>query len=206
MADGTQQAISEVKIGQLVEATDPITGDTQAKPILAIFVHTGMRTAVTVTLADGSQITATDEHFFWDATTEKFVWAIKLAVGDDLLTPAGDIAIVSLGVHHMLFTAYNLAISGIHTYYAGSTPVLVHNSCGRPLTPKEFAAAVVRDTRNKYRGSATETGQHGSGLMKTAQDLRGQVKNNGYLDEVNAHITAAANRFEARARGINHAM
>lgn len=27
-------------------------------------------------------------------------------------------------------TVYNLTIDGIHTYYAGTTPTLVHNSCG----------------------------------------------------------------------------
>lgn len=27
-------------------------------------------------------------------------------------------------------TAYNLTVNGIHTYYAATTPVLVHNSCG----------------------------------------------------------------------------
>lgn len=29
-------------------------------------------------------------------------------------------------------TAYNLQVKAIHTYYAGATPVLVHNSCDVP--------------------------------------------------------------------------
>lgn len=32
-------------------------------------------------------------------------------------------------------TAYNLQISTIHTYYAGTTPVLVHNSCSAGIGP-----------------------------------------------------------------------
>lgn len=36
----------------------------------------------------------------------------------------------SVRVYGEDLTAYNLEIAGIHTYYAGATPVLVHNSCG----------------------------------------------------------------------------
>jgi hypothetical protein len=37
-----------------------------------------------------------------------------------------------LTVYSADITAYNLQIGNIHTYYAGTTPVLVHNSCGEP--------------------------------------------------------------------------
>ncbi|TNC21148.1 hypothetical protein FG385_28800 [Amycolatopsis alkalitolerans] len=38
--------------------------------------------------------------------------------------------ITTLRTCQRLLTAYNLQIDGIHTYYAGTTPILVHNSCG----------------------------------------------------------------------------
>src|SRR5205823_2063341 len=40
------------------------------------------------------------------------------------------LTVTSIRVYSEDGTAYNLTIAGTHTYYAGATPVLVHNSCG----------------------------------------------------------------------------
>ena len=89
---------------------------------------------VAVTLADGSVLTATDHHPIWDATTSTFTDAINLWVGEDLLGANGQLlAITGERIYDQDLTAYNLQIDGIHTYYAGNTPVLVHNSCDRTV-------------------------------------------------------------------------
>jgi Pretoxin HINT domain len=92
---------------------------------------------VDVTLADNSKLTATDRHPFWDATTASFTYAIDLHPGDQLREANGGlITITNLVVFDEDVTAYNLTVNGIHTYYAGTTPVLVHNSCG-PISMDE---------------------------------------------------------------------
>jgi hypothetical protein len=67
-----------------------------------------------------------------------WVNAINLAVGDLLIDAAGQaVEVVGLTVTVEDLTAHNLTVAGIHTYYAGDEPVLVHNSnvgdCGHSL-------------------------------------------------------------------------
>jgi RHS repeat-associated protein len=130
MADGTTERIADVKVGDLVLATDPETDTTAARPVVALIRHTGKHRMVNLRLSDGSQIAATDHHPFWDATTDSFTDAVDLHLGDLVLSADGALLrIVSERVYTDSLTAYNLQIDGIHTYYAGHTPILVHNSC-----------------------------------------------------------------------------
>ncbi len=51
-------------------------------------------------------------------------------MGEDLLGPSGRLrTLTGERIYDQDLTAYNLQIGGIHTYDAGGTPVLVHNSC-----------------------------------------------------------------------------
>ncbi len=130
-ADGKEEPIADVKIGDKVLATDPETGRTEARPVTALIRHSGKHTMVDSTLADGTVLEATDHHPIWDATTRTFTDAINLHVGDQVLSDRGEsLTIRAEHVYDRDLTAYNLQIDGIHTYYAGTTPVLVHNSCG----------------------------------------------------------------------------
>jgi RHS repeat-associated protein len=134
MADGKEEPIADVKVGDKVLATDPETGRTESRPVGALIRHSGKHRMVDLTLSDGSKISTTGHHPFWDATTRTFTDAIDLHVGDQVLSDHGRTFTISAEhVYDRNLTAYNLQIDGIHTYYAGTTPVLVHNSCGRPL-------------------------------------------------------------------------
>ena len=89
---------------------------------------------VDLAFEDGSKLTATDGHPFWDVSTGLFTEAVDLMVGELVLTLEGQsLKIISVRVHGEDLTAYNLEIEGIHTYYAGETPVLVHNDCDDPI-------------------------------------------------------------------------
>ncbi|WP_159807147.1 polymorphic toxin-type HINT domain-containing protein [Cellulomonas citrea] len=130
MADGAKKPIRAVKVGDKVLATDPATGQTAARPVTKLIVHAGKHTMVDVHLADGTTITATDRHPFWDATTGQFTYAIDLHPGDQVRQTDGTpLTIQTTRVYDADLTAYNLTVDDIHTYYAGTTPVLVHNSC-----------------------------------------------------------------------------
>ncbi len=130
MADGKEEPIAAVKVGDKVLAIDPETGRTGGRPVTALIRHSGEHTMVDLTLSDGSKITTTDHHPFWDASTRTFTDAINLHVGEKLLRASRQaLTITGERVYDQDLTAYNLQIDGIHTYYAGTTAVLVHNSC-----------------------------------------------------------------------------
>jgi hypothetical protein len=130
MADGSSKPISDVEVGDLVLATDPETGESGPRPVAALIRHGGDHTMVDLTFDDGSVIESTDEHPFWDVTDQEFTFAVDLEAGDVVLSVDGDqLALVSARVYEEDVWAYNLEVAGIHTYYAGETPVLVHNSC-----------------------------------------------------------------------------
>lgn len=130
MAGGPAKAISKVKVGDLVLATDPQTGVTKAEPVVQLIRHSGTHAMVLVSLADGSVLDSTSGHPIWDATTGIFTKASGLRVGDSVETTNGKLLrITGLKTFSANLTAYNLQIGNIHTYYAGDTPVLVHNSC-----------------------------------------------------------------------------
>ncbi|HEX8081372.1 MAG TPA: DNRLRE domain-containing protein [Jatrophihabitans sp.] len=131
MADGTSKPIKDVEVGDEVLATDPETGETAAKSVTELIRHSGKHTMIEITLTDGSVIEATDEHPFWSASTKTFVNAEDLNSGDKVLTHSGKrLSIKAIRVSVAVLMAFNLQIDQIHTYYAGATPVLVHNACG----------------------------------------------------------------------------
>lgn len=159
MANGTEEPIDKIKVGDKVLATDPQTGKTAARPVTNIIVHSGEHTMVDVTLADGSMLTATDHHPFWDATTGSFVYAIDLHVGDQVREDNGQlITITNVQTFEESVTAYNLTVDGIHTYYAGTTPVLVHNSCLSAADALQDPAALEGLTPSQIDDLATNAG------------------------------------------------
>jgi hypothetical protein len=140
LANGARVAISRLRAGQMVRATDPYTRVSGSHRIVRVIRHTGLHTMVAITLLGGAVLHATDHHSFWDATTRQFTNADALKPGDRLLDAGGQpIKIANTRTYRANLTAYNLTISGIHTYYvlAGRIPVLVHNVClpgdGKPV-------------------------------------------------------------------------
>ncbi|MFI7064662.1 polymorphic toxin-type HINT domain-containing protein [Kribbella sp. NPDC050124] len=131
MADGSVKPISEVKAGDMVMATDPDTGERGPREVTKLWVHED--TVVNLEV-DGTAITTTEDHPFWNATDGEFQRADELDRGDQLLAADGRTVRVG-GIHpgsQRAATAYNLTVDDIHTYYvlAGNTPVLVHNTAG----------------------------------------------------------------------------
>ena len=133
LGDGKTIPISKVKPGEKVRATDPDHHVTAARPVVKVIRHHRWHAMAAVVLVTGAVIQATSQHPFWDATTRQFTYAADLRPGDKLLEPDGQlVGVREVRDYQADLTAYNLDVSGIHTYYvlAGATPVLVHNSCG----------------------------------------------------------------------------
>ncbi|MEV4826795.1 RHS repeat-associated core domain-containing protein [Micromonospora sp. NPDC049257] len=128
MADRTTRAIRDLKVGDSVEASDPVSGERGARRIDNIWTHEDSLKDLSV---DGHRITTTEDHPYWNATDGQWERADELGPRDLLMTPSGATVpvegLISGSVRYD--TAYNLTVNGIHTYYviAGDTPVLVHN-------------------------------------------------------------------------------
>ncbi|MGW1718187.1 SpvB/TcaC N-terminal domain-containing protein [Streptomyces sp. NPDC002156] len=153
MADGSAKPIEDVETGDLVLATDPETGRTEAKPVTHLITGKGEKHLVKITVdVDGDKgdrtasVTATDGHPFWNDALDRWIDADDLKPGMRLSTGEGTQieveAVKPWTVQEQ--EVHNLTVGDLHTYYvrAGSTPVLVHNSgpCGPDLgeswTPK----------------------------------------------------------------------
>jgi hypothetical protein len=136
MADGNTKPIKDVKLGDKVKATEPTNGKTASKTVTQLHDNLDVDLADLTTVDEHGQqavIHTTQNHPFWDTTSQAWTTAGKLRPGDRLLTPAGSTVKV-IQVLPLIKPRYmlNLTIADIHTYYvmAGNTPVLVHNDGG----------------------------------------------------------------------------
>jgi hypothetical protein len=157
MADSSRTNIEDVRVGDLVLATDPVTGETGPRAVLNQIITEDDKHFDELTLAtrDGSQkLTATYEHPFWSPSAHRWLKARELTPGTTLLSSDGStVEVTANRSFDQHARTYNLTIDGLHTYYvlAGGTPVLVHNSTcggialgygevdGDPLALQEFA-------------------------------------------------------------------
>jgi hypothetical protein len=131
MADGTRRAIEQVRVGEFVTATNPETGETEARPVTQTIATPDDRDFTTVALADGSEITSTDHHPFWSENRKRWIDAVDLRMGDALRTPVGTAIQVGAVSHWKgLQPAFDLTVANLHTYYVSSSSadILVHNT------------------------------------------------------------------------------
>jgi RHS repeat-associated protein len=137
MADGSRKKISDVKVGDWVLATDPVTGKTSFRVVTATMVHDDNDLLDLVVRTDHGDETihTTDHHRAWDETRRAWSLAIDLSVGDQLRS-ANDKAmfverLVRISGHSPML---DLTIDTDHTFYVdgGLGGILVHNiECGR---------------------------------------------------------------------------
>ena len=122
--------IENIKVGDLVWAHDPETGETALKPVVQTFRNeTTEWIHVTV---NGETLTCTPEHPFY-VPKKGWTSAVDLRAGDILVMLNGEYVVIEQVQHELLETSettYNFEVKGFHTYYVGNTEVLVHNKCG----------------------------------------------------------------------------
>jgi RHS repeat-associated protein len=139
MADGSHKPIEQVKEGDQVVSTDPVTGRSEPRPVVATIAGQGMKNLVEVTVdTDGDRgnatgtVLATDGHPFWVDNEGHWQEAKNLKPGQELRTPGGENLLV---VNIRTWTSFdrsvhNLSIGGTPTYNieVGDQNVLVHNA------------------------------------------------------------------------------
>ncbi|MEV0830126.1 polymorphic toxin-type HINT domain-containing protein [Nonomuraea rubra] len=138
LADGSTKPIEQVKVGDQVLATNPETGQTAAKPVIALIAGSGAKNLVQITVdTDGDAgnatgvVISTSEHPFWVPERHEWVAGTRLQPGAWLQTSAGTFVQVTVVER---WTAadqrvHNLTIADVHTYHvaAGDADALVHN-------------------------------------------------------------------------------
>ncbi|PZT77935.1 hypothetical protein DNK56_19955 [Streptomyces sp. AC1-42W] len=135
MADGSHRAIEQIRIGDAVTATDPVTGVTGSRQVTQTIRTPDDRDFTEVTISDGSSVMSTSHHPYWSENEQRWKAASALAVGDTLRTAESTTTSVTQKRNWRgIQDAYDLTVRGIHTYYVstGSLDVLVHNTGSCP--------------------------------------------------------------------------
>ncbi|MEU0382232.1 polymorphic toxin-type HINT domain-containing protein [Streptomyces cyaneofuscatus] len=134
LADGTTKPIEEIELGDDVVVTDPESGETPVRDVVATITTENDKHFVDLTVTGGSgtsaSLVSTTTHPFWSVSEGDWVEAGDLRIGMTLRTAEGDtVALEGVRYFDKRQRTHDLTIAGIHTYYvlAGATPVLVHN-------------------------------------------------------------------------------
>jgi restriction endonuclease fold toxin 2 of polymorphic toxin system/pretoxin HINT domain-containing protein len=135
MADGTKKPISRVRVGELVAATDPESGERSARRVTRVWVHEDRLMPIVL---GGEVLATTEDHPFWNVTDQEWDAAEDLGRGD--LVETADRGYVSvdrfIASRVARAPAYNLTVDTVRTYHVGRLGLLVHNTCKR-LTPRQ---------------------------------------------------------------------
>ena len=198
MADGSTKPIEDVRVGDMVLATDPTTGKTEKREVTDLIVGYGEKELVELTIdtGDGADtITATIGHPFWAPDLGKWVDAGDLKPESMLQTGAGTYVKVS-AVRRSTAQSQevrNLTVDGLHTYYAlaGATPVLVHNA-GVPCRPGHIAEVTVFDSTGRARGGLAD--EAGPRTVYSGRQLPEELAQGKRKGAMASHTEARATR------------
>jgi hypothetical protein len=120
----------EINVGVLVWAYNYNTGETALKEVLNVLVSASTE-IISLETASGEVIKTTAYHPFY--VDGNWVRAGNLAAGDKVSTlDGGAITIVDISSERFAepIAVYNLTVADFHTYFVGSTGILVHNVKG----------------------------------------------------------------------------
>ena len=128
MADGERRPISEIEVGDEVVSTDPETGRSSSRQVVAVLPHDD---DLLVLRTSAGPIITTEDHRYWNATDGEWQAAQRLETGDRLRSEDGsEVAVVSLDWSTIQeAAAWDLDVEGFDNFYvaAGDATVLVHN-------------------------------------------------------------------------------
>jgi hypothetical protein len=181
LAGGGSRPIEELRVGDLVLATDPVSGLTVAKPVTDTITGSGAKKLVDISVG-GETVTATHNHPFWVPARSEWVDAEDLSPQQWLRTSAGTYVQIS-AVQHREAEArvHNLTVADVHTFYvlAGNSSLLVHNAiCDEVIwkneNHKDFPLRIIRDQSMQPPfkfPSRVRYGNDGGGPLKDGEHI-----------------------------------
>jgi hypothetical protein len=141
-------AVPELGIDGLAEVTAirpcPPIAEGEGRVVTGKFVTRDVANVVRITLANGTEIRATDVHPVWSVDREDWVPAGKLEPGEYVDTLSGPVAVARVEPLDRHPAVYNLEVHGEHVYRIAVDGVLVHNA--GPGT--YVASALLNGARN----------------------------------------------------------
>ena len=180
--------IENIKVGDLVWAHDPETGETALKPVVQTFRNeTAEWIHVTV---KGETLTCTPEHPF-NVPKKGWTSAVDLRAGDILVMLNGEYVVVEQVQHELLEspeTTYNFEVEDYHTYYVGNTEVLVHNQCDVKANKTEVHHVVEQCQKTK---SGFSNAQIQASSNKVTLDYSVHRKISGFYSSKQPSITGS---------------
>ena len=180
--------IENIKVGDLVWAHDPETGETALKPVVQTFRNeTTEWIHVTV---KGETLTCTPEHPFY-VPKKGWTSAVDLRAGDILVMLNGGYVVVEQVQHELLEspeTTYNFEVEDYHTYYVGNTEVLVHNQCDVKANKTEVHHVVEQCQKTK---SGFSNAQIQASSNKVTLDYSVHRKISGFYSSKQPSITGS---------------
>jgi hypothetical protein len=136
--------IGELQAGDYVLAFNEATGEIGYYPILAVWAHED--SVIQYLTIDGEQIVTTPNHPFQTGTDE-WLPAGELQVGDTIHTAQEGTGIVQATTFvYQPQPMYNLTVAAAHTYFVGAGQWLVHNTCFKSFTARNFRENLSRLT------------------------------------------------------------
>lgn len=160
------KAIESIEIGDKVWAWDHLGGAASPRSVVRVFRRWDQLVLEIKYQAEGSQaslsIYTTREHPFW---VEGGGWAPAkdLSAGDVLHGLPGSIGqtrVIAVQPHGRA-DVFNIEVEGLHNYFVGDVPVLVHNRSEITLTDPYVTLRRGRQLVNQQLGMPTS---HSSGL------------------------------------------
>jgi hypothetical protein len=176
LADGSTRPIEELKPGDRVKATDPQTGKTVVRAVVATHINLDLDLTDLVVSVHGSgdkTIKTTQSHPFWSESRQDWVEAAQLLPGESLRAYDGSRLTVR-DVRSYVGNArmYDLTVDVDHTYYvmAGNTPVLVHN-CGEQHVALGLEGDALENFAKKNGAETLMNDKDWRGTVWTAANL-----------------------------------
>jgi len=145
LANGQREAISKLRRGQKVLATNTRIGKTTGETVTAVLVHhdTDLYDLGVKTAHGTAIIHTTSSHLFWDPASGRWAKAGSLKYGTALRTASGGAATVLGGgaPRHHDGWMWDLTITTDHDFYiaADSTAMLVHNCTTIPARSVRYS-------------------------------------------------------------------
>lgn len=122
--------IEEIRVGQLVYARDPATGETKLKPVTQLMITKAKPLYVLVTegvRGNLESMEVTDNHPYW-VKDRGWIDAVQLEKGMVLQSLGdGELTVSSLKKADRDEVTYNFTVADFHTYFAGNQKAFVHN-------------------------------------------------------------------------------
>ncbi|MDH0864173.1 polymorphic toxin-type HINT domain-containing protein [Mitsuaria sp. GD03876] len=142
--------IEQITVGTRVQSWDEATGRTALKPVVAVILNEGRPLYRLSLVEESGRVTTTevtDNHPYW-VEGAGWVESLHLKRGMKIATFENAAARV-LGIEDLgrAELTYNLTVADFHTYFAGESRTLVHNTCKCELATKAVSSRIKESPR-----------------------------------------------------------